>query len=73
MLSTIKTSHVSRPVTVSLSGLVSGLMRLDGLFRQRLALRNLDDHLLKDIGLDQDTALREAKRPVWDVPANWRQ
>lgn len=33
--------------------------------RSRHELRYLDDHLLKDIGLKRDAALREARRPFW--------
>ena len=29
-------------------------------------------HLLEDIGVTRDAAEREASRPIWDVPANWR-
>lgn len=31
----------------------------------RLALRQLDDHLLKDVGLTHGDALREARRVFW--------
>jgi uncharacterized protein YjiS (DUF1127 family) len=34
--------------------------------RERLALAELDDRLLRDIGIDRLTALREAERPFWD-------
>jgi len=43
-----------------------------GLFRERQALGRLTDTQLKDIGLSRAQALAEAKRPIWDVPANWR-
>lgn len=39
--------------------------------RQRVALAQAPDHLLKDMGLTREDALAEADRPVWDVPANW--
>lgn len=32
----------------------------------RRALRHLDDHLLKDIGLTRGQALREAGKPFWE-------
>lgn len=38
--------------------------------RDRLALRRLDDHLLRDIGLTPDEARQEAAR--WDPPPHWR-
>ncbi len=33
--------------------------------RQRLALRELSDHVLKDIGLNRSDAEREAAKPFW--------
>ena len=41
--------------------------------RQRQHLGALDGAALKDIGLTRDQADREAARPLWDVPAFWRQ
>ena len=41
------------------------------LTRQRQHLAELEDHLLRDIGLDRRDAEREAGRPIWDVPAHW--
>ena len=37
--------------------------------RRRLAV--LDDHLLRDIGISRDDALREAERKGWDAPDYW--
>lgn len=48
------------------------LSRLMDLWRSRQALSRLDDAALRDIGLAAKEAHREASRPVWDVPANWR-
>ena len=33
--------------------------------RQRADLRDLDEHLLKDIGITRQQALDEANRPFW--------
>ena len=35
--------------------------------RQRQALARLDEHLLRDIGLDRRLALREAAKPFWQA------
>lgn len=47
------------------------LAALVSLRRERQALGNLDAHLLRDIGITQDEARREARRPVWDAPGHW--
>lgn len=39
--------------------------------RQRLHLRDLSEHRLKDIGITKEEARAEANRPVWDVPLTW--
>lgn len=33
--------------------------------RQRRALRDLDEHQLKDIGLSRAAAMEEARKPFW--------
>ena len=38
--------------------------------RQRHFLARLDDRTLYDIGLTRDEAIREATRPMWDLPEN---
>ena len=40
---------------------------------ERRRLAELDDATLRDIGLTRDQALREALRPIWDVPPRWRR
>ena len=47
------------------------LARLIALQRTRRALGRLDPHLLRDIGLEAQTARREAARRVWDAPDHW--
>jgi uncharacterized protein YjiS (DUF1127 family) len=56
----------------SLRRLVRGAVAIRNLRRQRQNLHDLDDHLLNDIGLGRREAFREAQRPIWDVPKNWR-
>lgn len=40
--------------------------------RERQVLADLDAHRLKDIGLTEAEAHREANRPLWDVPTHWQ-
>ncbi len=37
------------------------------LARQRRQLASLDDHILRDIGIDRDVARRESARHFWDI------
>jgi uncharacterized protein YjiS (DUF1127 family) len=75
------TSHTvtTRSVTASNASYRSWPMRLldrlhtaQALHRQHVALTNLDDALLRDIGITREQAVAEAGKPVWDVPNHWR-
>lgn len=57
-------SHCAAPRKVTLSTLLS-------LNSQRRALADMDQATLKDIGLTRDAAAAEARRPFWDIPAEW--
>ena len=50
---------------------LNSLRNLFALSRQRRALAQLDESRLNDIGISRDEALKEARRPVWDVPQGW--
>lgn len=41
------------------------LTRWSGRAAQRRHLAELDEHLLRDIGMDRDTARTEARKPFW--------
>jgi uncharacterized protein YjiS (DUF1127 family) len=45
------------------------LERWEQLYAQRRHLREMDDRLLKDIGLSRADVKRIAARPFWDDPA----
>lgn len=49
-----------------------GVMARHSIWRQRQALKRMDDATLRDIGLTRRQALAEAKRPIWDAPETWR-
>ena len=48
------------------------IVRMFDVWRSRRALAQLDETRLQDIGIDPAAAQREARKPVWDVPENWR-
>ncbi len=54
-----------RPTRFSLSAILR-------VWKQRQDLKNLDDHMLADIGVSYRDAFAEAHKPVWDVPNTWR-
>ncbi|MBM7066674.1 DUF1127 domain-containing protein [Actibacterium sp. 188UL27-1] len=39
--------------------------------RERHRLKDLDPHMLNDIGLTSEDVRSELNRPIWDVPAHW--
>jgi len=41
--------------------------------RQRQQLRDLEDHMLNDIGLSRHEAMTEAQKTLWDVPHHWHK
>jgi len=49
-----------------------GLSTMLTAWRTRQHLKGLDADALRDVGLSRAEAEAEAKRPFWDVPANWR-
>lgn len=52
-------------------GLLKRLSLGLGAARQRRRLAELDDDMLRDIGLTREDARAEARRPIWDVPQTW--
>ncbi|SMF32534.1 Uncharacterized conserved protein YjiS, DUF1127 family [Tistlia consotensis] len=54
---------------ISLADGLLGLVRLLLLWQERanerLRLREMDDHMLKDIGISRVDALREGEKPFW--------
>jgi uncharacterized protein YjiS (DUF1127 family) len=61
-----------KPVTLSASGWLVRISSALTVWEQRRKLAVMDDHQLADLGLDRAQALAEANRPLWDVPATWR-
>lgn len=59
---------LTRGFELDLGGLGHTLLTAFAVRRERRALRELDAHLLRDIGLDEPAAAREAERAPWDLP-----
>jgi len=57
------------PKRTSVAKMISHLLSTA---RQRRALGRLDSDQLSDLGLSTRAAQREARRPFWDAPKNWR-
>lgn len=47
------------------------ILRALAVRRERRALAELPPEILRDIGISRHEALREAERPIWDVPRHW--
>jgi uncharacterized protein YjiS (DUF1127 family) len=62
-------AHRIAPMTRLITGVSATISQWIARFRQRRALREIvelnDRHLLRDIGVTRDAALREAEKPFW--------
>ena len=47
------------------------LVSLLSLGRSRRRLGELEDHLLRDIGLTAAEARKESEKPIWNAPEHW--
>ncbi len=63
------TEPLTRKLLGKLKRVIRGLDVLGQIRRERRDLLELEDHLLRDIGVDRDAAIREGSRSYWDVPA----
>jgi uncharacterized protein YjiS (DUF1127 family) len=65
--------HALPAWTVSeLRDVLAVVLRWHEMRRQRRALLELSDQMLKDIGISRADAMREAARPFWDTEADIR-
>jgi uncharacterized protein YjiS (DUF1127 family) len=70
--------HGGSARATGLTGLLAPVVTVLGMIadaaelaRQRRALRNLDDRLLGDIGLDRAGVARELSKTRWNAPSHW--
>lgn len=66
-ITTSRRREIRRPL------LWAAATRLLGIWRQRQALKTLDEDALRDIGITRTEAEAEARRPFWDAPETWRR
>ena len=62
-----------RPARPLLPRLVRWLTTARAVRRQRTRLGDLEPRMLRDIGVTDSEAEREARRALWDVPDRWRR
>ena len=64
---TIATASASRSARLRLTAasVARALLALYGRQQQRARLQDLDDHLLRDLGLTRDQAVAESRMPFW--------
>ena len=67
---TIRASRLDKAPSAASRNPLAGFLRRSAFcvsrWRQRRALADLPDHLLRDIGVTREQAAREASRPFWD-------
>lgn len=61
---------VARPAR---SGLMQRMLAAIAIRRSRARLLDLDDRILRDIGVSRHDAEAEARRPLWDAPDHWKR
>lgn len=55
----------------SRAGVLGVVLKALSIWRERQVLHDLDDHMLRDIGVSRNDADVETNRPVWDAPNRW--
>lgn len=61
----LRLSHRPAITSMVFPRLLAALLRMHERWHQRRDLRELDDHLLRDIGITREQARREAGKPFW--------
>ena len=64
--------HTRRSCKSARRGILGVIFDALSLVRQRRRLAELDEHLLRDIGVTSEQAQKEAGRPILDASQFWR-
>ena len=52
-------------------GLFGWVTWLHGIWVERRALKGMEAHRLRDLGITRGQAAQEGERPAWDAPERW--
>ena len=71
MAISIRAARFAPQFKISISTIVHNVLNRIKMQRSRHRLSQLDAKALRDIGLSQAEANREAQKPIWDAPNHW--
>jgi uncharacterized protein YjiS (DUF1127 family) len=70
-MTSLTRSHAMSPCTNRRTGPRQMLKAVLATWRSRAHLKQLDAHLLNDVGLTAEEAKKEANSQIWQVPRHW--
>ncbi|MDG2230434.1 MAG: DUF1127 domain-containing protein [Paracoccaceae bacterium] len=71
MAISIRAAGFAPQFKISISTIIHNVLNRIKMQRSRHRLSQLDAKALRDIGLSQAEANREAQKPIWDAPNHW--
>ena len=71
MAISLRATRFAPQFKISISTILHNVLNRIKMQRSRHRLSQLDAKALRDIGLSQTEANREAQKPIWDAPNHW--
>lgn len=71
MAISLRATRFAPQFKISISTILHNVLNRIKMQRSRHRLSQLDAKALRDIGLSQAEANREAQKPIWDAPNHW--
>ncbi|MBT4568526.1 MAG: DUF1127 domain-containing protein [Marinovum sp.] len=71
MAISIRAARFAPQFKISISTIILNVLNRIKMQSSRHRLSQLDAKALRDIGLSQAEANREAQKPIWDAPNHW--
>ena len=71
MAISIRAARFGPQFKISISTIIHNILNRIKMQSSRHRLSQLDAKALRDIGLSQAEANREAQKPIWDAPNHW--